>query len=236
MRFTGNGITNCYPDEVDNFVSITVLSFGELVKLSFGDLSDEGMAAVADAIVVLKRESLESRPRDGIGPTRLTVDSPVPFCIHRLWFELHQREHRTIIPKPGGAPEEVESAYVLDDAGNPLQLGDAMSVTPPLYRTVKTTGPAHERVNWGGDPIGMRQQLAILGSKLRDPQFAFLFNCGDWRPELDGTVAKDLDFGMLRGQDTYFQVNKDLDVLLGEWLGVLLLSPSWIYRMYRRPS
>ena len=25
MRFTGNGITNCYPDEVDNFVSITVL-------------------------------------------------------------------------------------------------------------------------------------------------------------------------------------------------------------------
>ena len=24
MRFTGNGITNCYPDEVDNFVSITV--------------------------------------------------------------------------------------------------------------------------------------------------------------------------------------------------------------------
>ena len=26
MRFTGNGITNCYPDEVDNFVSITVLS------------------------------------------------------------------------------------------------------------------------------------------------------------------------------------------------------------------
>ena len=177
------------------------LSFGELVKLSFGDLSDEGMAAVADAIVVLKRESLESRPRDGIGPTRLTVDSPVPFCIHRLWFELHQREHRTIIPKPGGAPEEVESAYVLDDAGNPLQLGDAMSVTPPLYRTVKTTGPAHERVNWGGDPIGMRQQLAILGSKLRDPQFAFLFNCGDWRPELDGTVAK------------------DLDVLLGEWLG-----------------
>ena len=25
MSFTGNGITNCYPDQVDNFVSITVL-------------------------------------------------------------------------------------------------------------------------------------------------------------------------------------------------------------------
>lgn len=169
------------------------LSFDELVKLSFGDLSDEAMAAVADAIVALKRESLNQQPRDGIVPTRLTVDSPVPFCIHKLWFELHQREHRTIIPKPGGAPDEVESAYVVDGAGNPLQLGDAMSVTPPLYRTVKTTGPAHERVNWGREPINIRQQLAILGSKLRDPQLAFLFNCGDWRPELDGTIAKDLD-------------------------------------------
>ena len=26
MRFTGNGITNCYPDEVEDFISITVLS------------------------------------------------------------------------------------------------------------------------------------------------------------------------------------------------------------------
>ena len=68
-----------------------------------------------------------------------------------------------------------------------------MSVTPPLYRTVKTTGPAPERVNWGRDSINIRQQLAIRGSKIRDPQFAFLFNCGDWRPKPDGTVAKDLD-------------------------------------------
>ena len=25
MRFTGNGTTNCYPDEVEDFISITVL-------------------------------------------------------------------------------------------------------------------------------------------------------------------------------------------------------------------
>lgn len=177
------------------------LSFDELVKLSFGDLSDEAMAVVGDAIVALKRESLKNQPRDGITPTRLTVDSPVPFCIHKLWFELHQREHRTIIPVPGGASDEVQPAYVLDAAGKPLQLGDAMSVTPPMYRTVKTTGSPHERVNWGRDSINIRQQLAILGSKLRDPQFAFLFNCGDWRPDLDGKVSR------------------DLDALLKDWLG-----------------
>ena len=177
------------------------LSFDELVKLSFGDLNDEAMAAVADAIVALKRESLGNQAREGVTEARLTVDSPVPFCLHKLWFELHQREHRTIIPKPGGAPDEVESAYVLNAAGKPVQSGDAMSVTPPLYRTVKATGPASERVNWGGNPINIRQQLAILGSKLRDPQFEFLFNPGDWRPGINGTVAK------------------DLDALLKDWLG-----------------
>ncbi len=87
----------------------------------------------------------------------------------------------------------METAYVLDAQGAPVQSGDAMSVTPPMYRTVKTTGPANQRVQWGPDPLGMRQQLAVLASKLRDPQFAFLFDPGSWRPALDGTVTADLD-------------------------------------------
>jgi hypothetical protein len=177
------------------------LSFDELVKLAFGGLRDESLAAVADAIVALKRESLTKKAREGITIEQITVDSPVPFCIHKLWFEFHQREHRTVIPRPGGAADEVEPAYVIGANGDPVQLGDAMSVTPPQYRTVKTTGPANERVQWGPDPLGIRQQLAILASKLRDPQLAFLFNPGDWRPELNGTVAK------------------DLDALLADWIG-----------------
>jgi hypothetical protein len=177
------------------------LSFDELVKLAFGGLRDEPLAAVADAIVALKRESLHNEAREGVTIEQVTVDSPVPFCIHKLWFELHQREHRTVVPKPGSAADEVDTAYVLDTNGEPLQIGDAMSVTPPQYRTVKMTGPANERVQWGPSPLGMRQQLAVLASKLRDPQLTFLFNPGEWRPELNGTVAR------------------DLDALLADWMG-----------------
>lgn len=169
------------------------LSFDELVKLAFGSLSEQPLAAVADAIVALKRESLTVQPRDGVDIERVTVDSPVPFCIHKLWFDFHQREHRTVIPKPGAGVDEIESAYLLGEDGKPVQLGDAMTVTAPRYRTVKTTGPANERVQWGPDPINMRQQLAVLASKLRDPQLAFLFNPGEWRPGMDGKVGKDLD-------------------------------------------
>jgi len=191
------------------------LSFDELVKLALGDLKDQSRAVIADAIVALKRESLQQQPRDGVTATTLTIESPVPFCIHKLWFDFHQREHRTVVPKPGAGADEIEPAYVLNN-GQPVQLGDAMSVTPPIYRTVKTTGPANERVQWGPDPLGMRQQLALLASKLRDPQFAFLFNCGDWCPNLDGSVAK------------------DLDALLAEWVGST--SPITILDLSGIPS
>jgi len=177
------------------------LSFDELIALAFGNLKDAQPAAVADAIVQLKKESLAAQPRDGVSEHQVTVDSPIPFCLHKLWFDLHKREHHTLIPRPGGATDEVEPAYVIGPNGQPQQLGDAMSVTPPLYRTVKTTGTATERVQLGREPIGIRQQLASLASKLRDPRLAFVFNPGEWLPDIDG------------------KVKKDLDSLLEEWIG-----------------
>jgi hypothetical protein len=110
-----------------------------------------------------------------------------------MWLDLHRREHLTVVPKPGGGADEREPAYLLDDQGKPVQTGDAMSVTPPLYRTVKTTGKPDERVQYGNEGIGIRQQLAGLASKLRDPRFGFLFRPGDWLPDLDSNTTKDLD-------------------------------------------
>jgi hypothetical protein len=98
----------------------------------------------------------------------------------------------TIVPRPGGAADEVDPAYAQDSHGNDL-FGDAMSVIPPIYRTVKTTGPAPERVQWGREPIGIRQQLSTLGSKLRDPRYNFICNPGNWKPNIDGKIDSDLD-------------------------------------------
>lgn len=178
------------------------LSFEELTTLAFGKLSNDAQsAAVADFITQLKKESLSNQSRDGIGEADITVDTPVPFCLHKLWFELHKRDYQTMIAKPGGAQDELEPAYVLDAKGQPAQLGDAMSVTPPAYRTVKTSGPKDQQINWGKDGLSIRQQLAGLASKLRDPRFAFLYNPGEWLPQIDG------------------KTNKDLDDLLEDWIG-----------------
>lgn len=183
------------------YVPFWALTFEELIALAFGKLSDAQTAVVADAVVQLKRDALTIQPRNGVEVSRVTVDTPIPFCLHKLWFDLHKREHHTLIPRPGGAADEVDPAYVLNAASQPVQPGDAMSVTPPLYRTVKTTGPAPERVQLGRDPIGIRQQLAGLASRLRDPRVSFLFSPGWWMPDIDGKTAQ------------------DLDTLLGSWVG-----------------
>lgn len=209
-------------------VPFWALSFEELTTIAFGKLSnDSHRAAVADFVTQLKKESLSNQKRDGIIKEDITVDSPVPFCLHKLWFELHKREHHTLIPGPGGAQDEVNPAYVLDQVGNPQQLGDAMSVTPPLYRTVKTTGPAPERVQYGRDPIGIRQQLASLASKLKDPRMAFLFNPGDWLPDINGRTVKDLDSlleGWIGGPSpvTILDLSGIPSVVLNELIGALL--------------
>jgi len=169
------------------------LSFDELVSLSFGRLNDAQVAVVAEMVVQLKKEALVKRALPGVLPADVTVDTPIPFCIHKLWFDLHKREHHTLIPTPGAAAEELEPAYVMDANGGPAQLGDAMSVTPPLYRTVKQSGTPAERVQHGSGGLGMRAQVAMLASKLRDPRVSFLFNPAQWCPKIDGDTEKDLD-------------------------------------------
>jgi hypothetical protein len=170
------------------------LSFDELMNIGFdGGVDGQKAANIADIILQLKKESLATCPREGVSEATVTVDSPVPFCIHKMWLELHRREHLTVIPSPGASADVLDPAYVLDDSGKPVQTGDAMSVTPPYYRTVKTTGKAEEKVQHGPAGIGIRQQLAALATKLRDPRFGFLFRPGNWLPGVDGATKKDLD-------------------------------------------
>lgn len=168
------------------------LNFEEMTKFAFGTLDDPRYATVSSWVMKLKLESIQNKPIKGIDSTTITVDTPIPFCLHKLWYELYKKDFMTIIPKPGGANDEVDPAYVSDIYGNEL-IGDAMTVTPPVYKTIKTTGSASDRVQWGKEPINIRQQLSTLGSKLRDTRYNFICNPGDWKPDIEGRTKSDLD-------------------------------------------
>ena len=169
------------------------LSFDELAPLAFGNINDDQMTAIADEIVRLKRQTLNVQPRTGLSVENITVDTPIPFSMHQLWLDLHKRENRTILKNPGTASNTEQPAYALNDAGNPINAGDAMTVSAPIYRTVLTTGPTNEHVIYPSNTLGIKRQVSGLASKLRDPKLNFLFNPGEYRPNVNGEVAKDLD-------------------------------------------
>jgi hypothetical protein len=174
------------------FIPFWALRFEELAALAMAGLEGQRAAAVGDHILQLKREAIRRFPKPGISEETVTVDTPVPFSLNQLWLDLHKREFLTVVPRPGGRDDERDPAYVLDD-DQPIQVGDAAAVIPPLYRNVKTTGTAAERVNWAGTALNISQQVNGLASKLRDPRFEFLLKPGDWYPGLDGSTTHDLD-------------------------------------------
>lgn len=178
--------------EQELHIPFWALNFEELTKFTFGPLDDSKYAPISDWLIKLKKESIQNQPIKGVSSESITVDLPTPFCLHKLWLELYKKDFMTIRPNPETASNEVEAAYAKDDKGNDL-VGSAMEVIPPVFLTIKTTGKKEEKVEWGKESIGIRQQLAALGSKLRDPRYGFICNPGDWKPDIDGKVKKDLD-------------------------------------------
>ena len=165
-------------------------------------LSDADRAAVIEKVKQLKLASLQKSKRAGVTADTLTVDTPVPFSIHRFWYELHRfvcSTHTAPSANQTPATEAVER----DEGGQPL-LGNIMRVNPPRYRPI-TQGGA-DRVYLSAAPLNIRRQILALESLLRDTRYDFLFRPGDWCPNSD-----------LQNLDA--QPAQDIDALLKSWVG-----------------
>jgi DNA helicase HerA-like ATPase len=163
------------------------MTFDELLPLTTGPLDGAERAALQDKIVELKRDALERYPRNGVLARTLTVDSPVPFSIHELWFQLHKLVNATHTV-PGGGQGENTEAFATDAAGVAVEPGDALQVIAPRYQP-----QADKAIYLSSSRLNLRRPLETLASRLRDPRLAFLFNPGPWAVERDGKVAADLD-------------------------------------------
>lgn len=178
------------------FIPYWALSFEELLNVTFGPVDDPSRGAIRERISDLKSSSLQNTQRKGITPDNLTVDSVVPFSVHKLWFDFHRAMNATHTVA-GGQSEQTE-ALLCDAQGTPVQSGDPLKVIPPKYMPHTQTAP---RIYLSQSPLNFRRPLDNLASRLRDPRFDFLFRPGPWLPDLNG------------------RTEADLDQLLAEWIG-----------------
>ncbi|WP_440974674.1 ATP-binding protein [Pseudomonas koreensis] len=159
------------------FVPYWALEAGELLDFITGGLSDAHEIAFTDKIAELKEEGIIAYPKVGVDSRTLTVDSPVPFSLKQLWYELVSFETTTYLGANRDEPALEEE-------------GDADALVAPKYQphAMGAKGPFTNAA-----AKGIRRPLNLLRSRLLDRRYDFLLHPGDWEPELTGKVKNDLD-------------------------------------------
>jgi hypothetical protein len=175
-----------------------------------------------------KEDTFNKYPKEGIDKETLNVDSPTPFSLHQLWYDLYTEtvgtyysNTKTNLGKP------IDNLAYEKDAANKEIKGDAMKGIPPQFKKVKNDAKDDEKINYLPGTANLSNQLISLGAKLRIPRFDFLFNPGEWTPNLNGEIKKDLDslFKEWIGHEktiTIFDLSGIPTSILNTIIGVLL--------------
>ncbi|MBN2178733.1 MAG: DUF87 domain-containing protein [Deltaproteobacteria bacterium] len=168
------------------------LNFEELLSVTFGDISnDTDRGGIIERIVEKKLEALKKNPKKGVNENALNVDTPVPFSIHQLWYELHCLIISTHLQTGNQSLATIAFEKGADD--QITDKGDAMSVRPPKCMPQDLSTSASPKVYLSQSRLNIRRPLEALAYKLRDSRYDFLFDPGDWLPDIDGKSKKDID-------------------------------------------
>jgi len=179
-------------EEFPLYIPYWALTFDELFSVTFGDVpGDADRGGIIEKVTEKKVASLQKKPRKGVTESTLNVDTPVPFSIHQLWYELHLLVISTHLQTGNQSASTV--AFQTDSDGNEIDRGDPMKVRPPKCKPQDTSSGASPKVYLSQSSLNIRRPLEALAYKLRDSRYDFLFRPGDWLPDTNGLPKKDLN-------------------------------------------
>jgi len=158
------------------YIPYWALSFVELVNLFDGNINEQNREYFRSKVLEAKQKGAVANGIP-IDPAMVSADSPIPFSIRQLWFELDCFERETY--------------KINDDPTQPdiIKLGNAETLVSTQYKPPGTGNSS---------PFLNKQRKLIvpfldsIRTKLQDRRFDFLFQPGDYTPDLSGKVTKDL--------------------------------------------
>ena len=160
------------------YIPFWALPFDELLKIFSGNLSDTIKEYIRSEIVNRKIKSSELLSL-GISQESITADSPIPFSLKQLWFDLDNFEKMVLKADKVSAWDLTE-----EEKGNAEELKS--NKYPPAG-----TGSTAPFLN--NARKGITSFLDSIKSRLLNTQYNFLFDCADLKPDLIGKVTKDID-------------------------------------------
>ena len=164
-------------DEERLFIPYWALDSDDLLDFLTGGLEGNSETAFTDKIYELKLASQDSQKFPGVDSGSITVDTPLPFSLKKLWYDLIDFEITTFEGPNRDQPTQQ----------NP---GDPNTLTPPTYKP-HAMGAAGPFLNQRA--VGIQRPLNLLRSRLLDRRYGFLLRPGPWEPDLDGKPTRDLD-------------------------------------------
>lgn len=149
----------------------------ELLTFLMGRLDDKQLTQILDRVLDYKAKVVRESSIMGLDLHSMTAESPVPFSLKKLWFDLLEPEIKTWADQQRTIP-------ALEDAG------DAEALKAPRYKP-HGAGAVAPFINQMG-VLSIRRQLDQMRSRLLDRQYDFLLRPGPWEPDLSGNAPKDL--------------------------------------------
>ncbi|MCB2226719.1 MAG: ATP-binding protein [Desulfarculaceae bacterium] len=165
------------PGEERLLIPYWALDSTDLLEFLTGGVDGPRETAFTDKIFELKVASHIASDFPGVEESSITVDTPLPFSLKKLWFDLIDFEIATFEGPNRDQPTKQDD-------------GDADKLLSPKYKphAMGAQGPFLNQ-----QAVGIRRQLNLLRSRLLDRRYDFLLHPGPWEPNLDGTVNQDLD-------------------------------------------
>ncbi|MCK9629385.1 MAG: ATP-binding protein [Bacteroidales bacterium] len=165
---------NASANENKLFIPFWALPFNELLSIFPGSISDQNRDYVRTKIVEAKLNTIEKNEL-AIEKELVSADSPIPFSINQLWFELDDFERKTF------KKDRITECLI--------EKGNADELKSSIYETASPGGGEPFLNNKARGLLGFLDSIRI---KLKDSTYKFLFESGNYHPSLNGNVTKDL--------------------------------------------
>lgn len=152
------------------------LPFNELMKIFSGNLSDQNREYIREKVVEEKIKSAKENNIE-VSEQSINADSPVPFSIKKLWFELDDFERRTFKADRVTPEDLIEEGNAEKLKSNQYPIAGIGNSAPFLNNRAK----------------GLLSFLDSVRNKLNDDSYSFLFSPPKYKPKTNGKVKRDLD-------------------------------------------
>jgi DNA helicase HerA-like ATPase len=159
------------------FIPFWALPFNELLSIFSGTLSDQNRDYFRTKIVEAKLKSIDENQLK-VERELITADSPIPFSLKQLWFELDDFERQTF-------NQRADPTSLTDR----ITVGSAENLISNEYQPASAGGGAPFLNNKAKGILNFLDSVRI---KLKDSTYNFLFEPGDYSPNLGGKVKNDL--------------------------------------------